>query len=1003
MARLEYKDLANEDVDEKVKQLQQALLDLDKVVDELAKSFKPAKQSLDAFAKSTQAAVTAVKTGRETIKQNATTVAEMTQRQMQLSQATKEWKNLILQGADAAKIAEANNKRLTAAINAEDEATKRGAKSIAVLNRERVKNVKEIQKLTEATKQQTVTLKDEIGSYNALQKELKENVAAYKAMSAAERDTTKAGKQLTQTIRTKEAQLKKLDSAIGRSFRNVGNYRSALMGVNQSLLGIAAGMGVATSATLLIGTALKNAATSVVTFQKQNAVLAGVLGKTQVQVKTLTNDAIRWGSETAKTSSQITDLQISLARLGFTQEEILDLTQGLIQGSTALNANLDETAALVGAVVRTFDELSTTDAIEIVDKLTLATQKSALNFDRLQTALPIVAGAANAAGVSFDKVVALLGKLSDAGIDASMSATSLRNIFIDSAAQGLDFEQILTKIKNSQDKLTAANDEFGRRTAVSATVLSTQLDQLVEFEDAIKKAGGTAEEVANIQLNTLDGRLKLLTSAWDGLVKSIDQGEGTISRFVDDVLVDFAEILKDITALNADPFEEETAAIIKEVSENTLDLTTNLFFYEQRLIEARARLADFVQEHTNGERPINKQNKQYRELEATLNRYIRIVDAGNEAQEKLNASWDEGSTQGGKVVKTAAELNKEFKDMVKLLDELNFGNIESLFGGDLLKEKGSNIKISDIVDIQSFIDGNEVLQNLGKELLLFTDFTDLTRDIEEGGLTFIEKLQDFVTVNADEIKEAAIALASGIGDIFSSIADLRNAQIEQELQALEINRDAQIAAVEAELVSEERKAAEIAIINEKTAEKQAELNREKAQNDKKTAIFEAIIATAVGVAQALPNIFLAAVVGALGAVQIATIASTPIPAFEVGTKSAPEGPALVGEKGAELVVTPSGEIGLTPSTPTIVDLKGGSQVFTAQETKDILDQFSNGKNEFSREVIVNDSITPEQIKAAIAEGIANQTQHITQIGRRGLESFTKHKNNTSKYYSNRYN
>ena len=103
----------------------------------------------------------------------------------------------------------------------------------------------------------------------------------------------------------------------------------------------------------------------------------------------------------------MTQLQIAYARLGFTQNEIINLTEGTIAGSIALNAELDETANLTGAIVRTFDDLKTTDAARIQDVLAAATQKSALNFEKLQTSLPIVAGAANAVGIPFTKLVSL--------------------------------------------------------------------------------------------------------------------------------------------------------------------------------------------------------------------------------------------------------------------------------------------------------------------------------------------------------------------------------------------------------------------------------------------------------------------------------------------------------------------------------------------------------------------------------------------------------------------
>lgn len=59
--------------------------------------------------------------------------------------------------------------------------------------------------------------------------------------------------------------------------------------------------------------------------------------------------------------------------------------------------------------------------------------------------------------------------------------------------------------------------------------------------------------------------------------------------------------------------------------------------------------------------------------------------------------------------------------------------------------------------------------------------------------------------------------------------------------------------------------------------KRAETDRDAAVRDRNGALMSAIVNTAVGVTKASPNVFLMALVGALGAVQIGTIMSTPLP------------------------------------------------------------------------------------------------------------------------------
>ncbi len=83
-------------------------------------------------------------------------------------------------------------------------------------------------------------------------------------------------------------------------------------------------------------------------------------------------------------------------------------------------------------------------------------------------------------------------------------------------------------------------------------------------------------------------------------------------------------------------------------------------------------------------------------------------------------------------------------------------------------------------------------------------------------------------------------------------------------------------------------------------------------------------------------------------INVATVAATPIPAFATGTLNAPGGPALVGEKGRELVIEPSGKISLTGNKAELRDIPQGSAILTNAITERILSGVSEAvRNERS--------------------------------------------------------
>lgn len=113
-------------------------------------------------------------------------------------------------------------------------------------------------------------------------------------------------------------------------------------------------------------------------------------------------------------------------------------------------------------------------------------------------------------------------------------------------------------------------------------------------------------------------------------------------------------------------------------------------------------------------------------------------------------------------------------------------------------------------------------------------------------------------------------------------------------------------------------------------EKRREIKRRELQAQKEQAIFNAIINTAQAVTSALPNYVLAALVGALGAAQIALISSQQIPAYKDGGENL-QGLAWVGDGGrSEIIKTPSGDLFRTPATDTLVNLPKGSNVYRSE-------------------------------------------------------------------------
>lgn len=118
--------------------------------------------------------------------------------------------------------------------------------------------------------------------------------------------------------------------------------------------------------------------------------------------------------------------------------------------------------------------------------------------------------------------------------------------------------------------------------------------------------------------------------------------------------------------------------------------------------------------------------------------------------------------------------------------------------------------------------------------------------------------------------------------------------------------------------------------NKQLDAQQKKLQHDQAVRDKQVAIFTAIINTAAAVTKVIAIPVLAAITAALGAAQIAVIASRPIPQFGKGKKGNYEGWGEVGETGAELLQR-NGQMYIAKK-PTITWLAAEDKVYNPAET-----------------------------------------------------------------------
>lgn len=312
--------------------------------------------------------------------------------------------------------------------------------------------------------------------------------------------------------------------------------------VQANWLKVTAGIAAATAAIK----AFSKGVAIIADFEKANSVLAGVLGKTVAEIKALSDSAEMLGRSTAFTATQVTGLQTELAKLGFGEGQIMSMQKAVLNFATALGVDLSEAASFTGATLRTFG-LKASDAEDALNVLAVASDKSALGFSALSTAMPIVGPVAKSVGFSLRDTSTLLGVLANSGFDASSAATALRNIFLYLADSSSKLSKAIGKpvktlpdLLDGLDKLKSQGISVGEALKLTDKMAVSAFNTLIdgtasarELRSALDDVNGAVDEKAQAQIDNISGSVSLLKHAWEGLILGLKNSKGVIKSVLD--------------------------------------------------------------------------------------------------------------------------------------------------------------------------------------------------------------------------------------------------------------------------------------------------------------------------------------------------------------------------------------------------------------------------------------------------------------------------------------
>ena len=340
------------------------------------------------------------------------------------------------------------------------------------------------------------------------------------------------------------------DANIAKARRQLDNFKKdnlSMGGVMKQLSGnlvaTAARFASVTAAVGALGAAFRNNIDTARGFEKSMSQLSSLTGMVGSDLEKLKEYAIELGSSTTLSASQVAD---AFKMIGSQQPQLLEsgealkqVTKYAITLSEAAGIELSTAAQTLSTSINQMGGDSD-NAARYINVLAAASQKGAGDIAWLGEALTKSATAAKAVGTDYEELVANLEQLAKAGFDASTSGTALRSIIMNLEKQAnnefkpsiVGLTQAFQNLADAHLTISGYQDIVGKMFATQAMALANAAGEAKNMTVAITGTN-TAEEQAKTNTDNLEGSLKSLSSAWEGLNLHLNSSNGYLRTVVD--------------------------------------------------------------------------------------------------------------------------------------------------------------------------------------------------------------------------------------------------------------------------------------------------------------------------------------------------------------------------------------------------------------------------------------------------------------------------------------
>ena len=330
---------------------------------------------------------------------------------------------------------------------------------------------------------------------------------------------------------------------VGSSMKSVGSSMTAGLTVPIALFGVAT---------------LKAAGDFEAGMNKVQA-MSNATGK---EFESLRNQAKDLGRTTQFSASQSADAMGFLAMAGLEANKILSAMPDTLNLAASANLDFASTADIITNVL-TGMKVPMNELPKAVDVLSKAFTSSNTDLLQLGEAMAKVGPVSANFGISLEETTAALGLLGNAGMQAGIAGTGFRRILTkliteqdqlgikttDATGKLRPFADIIQDLEKRAFSGADAMEVFGDRGGPAMiNLMAAGSKSIRDFTTTLKDSGGTAERIAKVQMQGLNGAIKAVKSAFEAF--QISLGESGLLKWVTDFAKGIAEFFRELSVAN---------------------------------------------------------------------------------------------------------------------------------------------------------------------------------------------------------------------------------------------------------------------------------------------------------------------------------------------------------------------------------------------------------------------------------------------------------------------